>query len=128
MFEMTGKPSTSARAETPAFNLYEAIGGSAACRGLSVAFYARVERDPVLRPLFPGKSFSCAIEAFTAFLVQFLGGPGADAQRRWLLSLRESHLRFKIGRRERDAWIANMVLALDDVPIEEPLRSALLDF
>ena len=109
-------------------NLYEAIGGTAGCRGLSVAFYARVERDPILRPLFPGKSFRCAIEAFAAFLVHFLGGPGDDAQFRWWLSLRESHLRFKIRPRERSAWMANMVLALDDVRIEEPLRSVLLGF
>jgi truncated hemoglobin YjbI len=109
-------------------NLYEAIGGTAGCRGLSAAFYARVARDPVLRPLFPGKSFRCAIEAFAAFLVHFLGGPGDDAQFRWWLSLRESHLRFKIGPNERSAWIANMVLALDDVRIEEPLRSVLLGF
>jgi truncated hemoglobin YjbI len=109
-------------------NLYEAIGGTAGCRGLSAAFYARVASDPVLRPLFPGKSFRCAIEAFAAFLVHFLGGPGDDAQFRWWLSLRESHLRFKIGPNERSAWIANMVLALDDVRIEEPLRSVLLGF
>ena len=36
------------------FNLYQAIGGTVTCRKLSTAFYARVERDPVLRPLFPG--------------------------------------------------------------------------
>jgi truncated hemoglobin YjbI len=109
-------------------DLYEAIGGTAGCRGLSTAFYARVARDPVLRPLFPGKSFRCAIEEFAAFLVHFLGGPGDDAQFRWHLSLRESHLRFKIGPKERTAWIANMRLALDDVRIEEPLCSVLLGF
>ena len=37
------------------FHLYQAIGGTATCRKLSAAFYARVERDPVLRPLFPGE-------------------------------------------------------------------------
>ena len=109
-------------------NLYEAIGGTAGCRGLSMAFYARVERDSVLRPLFPGKTFTCAIEEFAAFLVQFLGGSGDDSQRRWWLSLRESHRRFKIGQNERSAWIANMLLALNDVHIEEPLRSVLLGF
>ncbi|MGO9261529.1 MAG: ankyrin repeat domain-containing protein [Bryobacteraceae bacterium] len=109
-------------------NLYEAIGGKAACRRLSVAFYARVERDPVLRPLFPGKSFKCAIEEFSAFLAQFLGGPDEDAERRWWLSLRESHMRFKIGPRERQAWIANMIQAFEDVQIEEPMRSELLGF
>jgi truncated hemoglobin YjbI len=106
-------------------NLHQAIGGTAACRRLSEAFYARVRRDPVLRPLFPGKTLRCAIEAFTAFLAQFLGGPSEDAQHRWWLSLRESHLRFKIGQKERDAWMKNMVQALDDARVEEPARSAL---
>ena len=108
-------------------DLYQAIGGTATCRKLSAAFYARVERDPVLRPLFPGKTLRCAIEEFAAFMAQFLGGPPEDAQRRWWLSLRESHLRFKIGQRERDAWMKNMLQALDEAPIEEPARSALRD-
>jgi truncated hemoglobin YjbI len=107
---------------------YREIGGNEACRRLAAAFYARVARDPVLRPLFPGKSFRCAIEEFTAFLAQVLGGPGEDSQFRWWLSLRESHLRFKIGPRERAAWMRLMNLALDDAQIEEPLRRDLLRF
>lgn len=106
-------------------DLYQAIGGRAVCRQLSEAFYTRVKRDPVLQPMFPGKSLRCATEAFAAFLAQFLGGPSEDAQERWWLSLRESHLRFKIGSRERQAWMRNMVDALGDVPIEEPVRLAL---
>jgi truncated hemoglobin YjbI len=108
-------------------DLYQAVGGRSACCQLSEAFYARVKRDPVLRPLFPGKSLRCAVEAFAAFLAQFLGGPAEDAQARWWLSLRESHLRFKIGPRERQAWMSNMVEALDDVPLDEPARLALRD-
>lgn len=107
-------------------SLYELIGGMASCRRLSVAFYARVERDPILRPLFPGKSFTCAIEAFTAFLAQFLGGPSEDAQSRWWLSLQESHMRFTIGLEERAAWMSNMVQAFNDVHIGEPVRTELL--
>lgn len=109
-------------------SLYEALGGKAGCRRLAVAFYARVKRDPILRPLFPGKSFTCAIEEFAAFLAQFLGGPSEDSQRRWWLSLRESHLRFQIGFRERKAWLANMAAAFDDVHFAEPLRTELLRF
>jgi truncated hemoglobin YjbI len=109
-------------------DLYQAIGGAAACRKLSLAFYTRVDRDPLLRPLFPGKSLTCAIEEFAAFLAQFLGGPAENTQRRWWLSLRESHLRFKIGRKERDAWMKNMMATLDEAQIEEPVRSALRDF
>ena len=107
-------------------SLYELMGGTASCRRLSVAFYARVEKDPLLRPLFPGKSFKCAIDAFTAFLAQFLGGPGEDAQGRWWLSLHESHMRFKIGQAERAAWMRNMVQAFDDVRIGEQVRAGLL--
>jgi truncated hemoglobin YjbI len=85
-----------------------------------------VGQDPILRPLFPGKTFTCAIKEFAAFLVQFLDGPREDTQSRWWLSLQESHLRFKIGRKERAAWMKNMIQALDDVSIMEPARGALL--
>jgi truncated hemoglobin YjbI len=111
-----------------ASNLYQAVGGRAACRKLSAVFYARVAQDPLLRPLFPGKTLKCAMEEFSVFLAQFLGGPNEDAQRRWWLSLRESHLRFEIGSKERDAWMKNMLRALDDAQIEEPMRSALRAF
>lgn len=108
--------------------LYEAMGGAAACRRLSVAFYARVERDPVLRPFFPAKTFTCAIEAFTAFLIQFLGGPEELTQRRHWLSLRESHAPFRIGERERGAWLSLMAEALEDGAIPEPVRGELWSF
>ncbi len=113
-------------AEKPSVHQY--IGGTAAWRRLAVAFYSRVDRDPLLRPLFPGKTLHCAIEEFTAFLVQLFDGPSVDTQRRWWLSLRESHLRFQIQCQERAAWMENMVNALDDARIEEPLRSALREF
>src|SRR5690349_3432880 len=100
----------------------------AACRRLSESFYARVKRDPVLRPLFPGKTLTCAIEEFAAYLTQLLGGQSAHTQRRWWLSLRESHLRFPIGPRERDAWMTNMIAALDDAEIAEPVRGTLRRF
>ncbi len=126
--ECRAEPPISEQGIMDGFNLYQAIGGAETCRKLSAAFYGRVDRDPLLRPLFPGKTLRCAIEQFTAFLAQFLGGPPEDAQRRWWLSLRESHQRFKIGQKERDAWMKNMRQALDDVPIEEPERTALRDF
>jgi len=107
--------------------LYGALGGRAGCHKLSEMFYARVAQDPILSPLFP-KHLRCAIDAFTAFLVQFLGGPGEHSEPRWWLSLHESHLRFKIGRKERDAWMKCMSKTLDNHPIEEPLRRALRSF
>jgi hemoglobin len=109
-------------------SLHQAVGGTDTWRRLSVAFYSRVDRDPRLRHLFPGKTLHCAVEELTAFLVQLFGGPSGDAQRRWWLSLRESHQRLKIRQEERAAWMENMIGALDDARIEEPLHSALREF
>jgi hemoglobin len=110
-------------------NLYRAIGRTAGCRALATAFYAHVERDPILRPLFPS-TFRCAIEEFSAFLVQFLGGEADDTQGRWWLSLRESHRRFVIGQLERNAWLRAMTATLADESIiaDAAVRSELLEF
>jgi truncated hemoglobin YjbI len=108
-------------------DLYQAIGGMDTCRKLSSAFYARVGKDPLLRPLFPS-SFHCAIPGFALFLAQFLGGPCQYSELRWWLSLRDAHLRFKIGTRERNAWLKLMGKALDDAQIAEPERGALRGF
>jgi hemoglobin len=113
--------------ESTSESIYQAIGGVEGCRKLSAAFYARVARDPLLKPIFP-KSFHCAIPAFAAYLSQFLGGGTEYAERRWYLSLREAHARFKIGPREREAWLRRMSEALDDVQAPAEARAALRGF
>lgn len=110
-------------------SLFDAlVGDTATCLRLAEAFYTRVRRDPVLRPFFPGKTARCAIEQLAAFLVQLLGGPAEDTQARWWLSLRDSHQRFQIGPRERDAWMRHMIAALDDVSIDDSARQVLRRF
>lgn len=111
-----------------AATLLAGLGGEAGCLRLSKAFYARVGRDPVLRPLFPGKSLRCATEEFAAFLIQFLGGDEDRAQFRWWLSLRESHARFQISADQRRAWLGNMRAALDEAVPDESARTALCQF
>jgi truncated hemoglobin YjbI len=108
--------------------LLKAIGGEAGCERLSSEFYARVGKDAVLRPLFPGKTLRCATEEFGAFLIQFLGGDEERAQHRWWLSLRESHARFKITAEQRSAWLKQMQATLDVFPMDEDTRNALRQF
>jgi truncated hemoglobin YjbI len=106
-------------------NLYEVIGGRVKCHELARAFFARVPDDPVLRAVYPA-SLNCAIEGVGTFLVQLLGGPCEYAQeRRATLSLKEAHARFRIGEKEREAWLRNMRLAMGDVRIHEPAQRAL---
>ncbi len=108
--------------------LLESLGAEEGCRRLSTEFYARVGKDPILRPLFPGKSLQCAIQEFAAFLIQFLGGDEEQTQDRWWLSLRESHARFRIGPTERSAWLKQMGEALDTAPLDPAARNVLRQF
>jgi len=109
-------------------SLLDVLGGEAGCKRLSAAFYARVGKDPVLRPLFPGKSLKCAVEEFAAFLIQFLDGDEEQTQRRWWLSLRESHGRFRIGPSERRAWLKHMGATLEATALDEATRKAFRQF
>jgi len=108
--------------------LLDALGGEAGCRRLSAEFYARVGKDPVLRPLFPGNSLRCAAEEFAAFLVQFLDGDEEQAQARWWLSLRESHARFHLGPAQRSAWLKHMGATLEAAQLNEEAKKALGQF
>ena len=102
--------------------IYDAIGGMETCRRLARAFYARVQSDSVLLPVY-GRSLHCVVESLSTFLAQHFGGPCEYSGRRWSLSLYEAHLRFKIGQAERDAWVKDMTLAMEDVGIGEPARA-----
>lgn len=108
--------------------LLDTLGGEAGCNRLSSDFYARVGRDPILRPLFPGKTLRCATEEFAAFLVQFLEGNEENTQSRWWLSLRESHARFQISSAQRGAWLTHMAETLNALPLDESTRVELKDF
>jgi hemoglobin len=88
---MDAEPVSQALISDTRDSLYHALGGRGGCHQLTVAFYAHVEHDPVLRPLYPPILSGCPIKALAAFLTQFLGGPCDYAERRWWLSLREVH-------------------------------------
>lgn len=108
-------------------SIFEALGGIEGCRKLSAAFYARVAADPVLRPVF-GSSFHCAVEALATYIVQLSGGPCLYSPKRWSLSLRESHLRFRIGPAEQEAWMKTMRQAMEETAVPAEAQTALLTF
>jgi truncated hemoglobin YjbI len=98
---------------------------AAACHGFSAAFYARVEQDPLLHPFLP-ESLPCAVEGFAAFLARFLGEPRNPSDPEWLLSPGEARERLLIGHCDREAWLRNIGMALDDRNVEEPVRGCLV--
>ena len=56
----------------------------------------------------------------------WLGSPDPFVEKFGHPRLRARHLPFAIGTRERDQWVACMVLAMEDVGIEEAIRAKLL--
>jgi phosphoglycolate phosphatase len=103
--------------------LFERVGMDA-LRRLAQAFYARIDRDPRLRAMFP-KQLEEPAERQALFVAQFFGGPSEYAKRRGAPRLRMRHAPFAIGRDERDAWMENMRAALDEAGIEGEDRRVL---
>ena len=83
--------------------LYDRVGGRPWFEALVERFYRGVERDPVLRPLYPD-DLSGPRERLTGFLIQYWGGPADYSAARGHPRLRMRHFPFAIGPAERDAW------------------------
>lgn len=111
----------------PEQSIFELAGGAETFRKLSAAFYRRVETDALLRPMYP-KHLKCAEDMLAQFLAQFFGGPADYSALRGHPRLRLRHARFRIGEAERDAWLVNMYAAMDEVGIEEPIRTPMRDY
>ena len=86
---------------------------------LARAFYARVDRDPRIRAMFP-PFLDMAIEHQAKFFIQFFGGPSDYSKERGHPRLRMRHAPFKIDIAARDAWLENMHAAMREVGIPEP--------
>ncbi len=106
---------------------YERIGGEETMRRLVDEFYARVEKDPVLRPLFPEDLEPGKLWQFL-FLSQYFGGPADYMAMRGHPRLRARHMPFAIDRRAQLAWLGHMLEAIDLVGIQEPMRTEMREY
>ena len=110
--------------------MYEAAGGEEAFTLLVQRFYSGVARDPVLRPLYPesAEGLAAAAEHLRLFLIQYWGGPGWYGERRGHPRLRMRHAPFRIGERERVAWLGHMRSAVESLDLPRPVRTAFLEY
>ncbi|MBL8147315.1 MAG: globin [Anaerolineae bacterium] len=111
----------------PQYSIYELVGGEDTIRELVDRFYAHVEADPFLRPLFPDDMEDGKRWQFL-FLCQFFGGPQVYAGERGHPRLRMRHSPYAIGPAERDAWLKHMLAAVDETGIQEPMRTVMRDY
>jgi hemoglobin len=107
--------------------IYERIGGMDTFRRLTDAFYARIEQDPFLRPMFP-KELTRPRERQALFLAEFFGGPAGYTQKHGKTSLVCRHAPFAIGPAEVRAWLGHMFAALDAAGIPEPERAVMRQY
>ena len=100
---------------------YGAIGGSKTVERLVNAFYNRVQKDPDLRPIFPN-DFDEIARKQKKFLTQFLGGPLLYLEEFGPPMLKAKHMPFPINTRRRNAWLACMSGAMDDIGLDGSWR------
>ncbi|MEY2570023.1 MAG: hemoglobin [Acidimicrobiaceae bacterium] len=108
--------------------VYDAVGGTPFFADLVERFYARVEVDGVLRPLYPDADLAAAREHLTGFLVQYWGGPTTYSEERGHPRLRMRHAPFAIGPAERDAWYRAMAASVLEVELDVVIERRLLDY
>jgi hemoglobin len=109
-------------------SFYDAVGGEETFRLLVRRFYAGVAEDEVLRALYPEPDLSGAEERLRMFLVQYWGGPRTYSELRGHPRLRMRHVTFRIGARERDAWLARMRASMDELALSEEQDAMLWDY
>ena len=105
--------------------LFDQIGGSETFDRLVRAFYAGVQTDPVLWPMYPHSDLEGAIHRLSTFLQQYWGGPSTYSQERGHPRLRMRHAAFTVNPTARDHWLAHMRAALDTLELS-PLHDATL--
>lgn len=113
--------------ETKGNSLYERVGGDAFFTSLVDRFYAGIESDALLRPLYP-EDLAPPRRHLALFLGQFWGGPHTYSAERGHPRLRMRHIRFRIGRPEREAWLRHMRHAIEASDASPEDARALMDY
>lgn len=101
--------------------VYDAVGGQPFFDELVERFYARVEADELLRPLYP-EALDAPRARLSGFLAQYWGGPARYSNERGHPRLRLRHAPFAISVHERDAWTECMSHALNSMDIPETIK------
>ena len=108
---------------------YEKIGGDPVVAKLCARFYELMDTVPQfaeLRAMHPA-DLKNSNEKLYMFLSGWMGGPDLFVEKFGHPRLRGRHMPFSIGLQERDQWVACIVLAMEDVGIDEAVRAKLLE-
>ena len=107
--------------------IHARLGGDDPFWRIARAFYARVDRDPRIRAMFPD-DLDEPIRNQAEFLIQYFGGPQTYSLRKGHPRLRMRHATFPIDVAARNAWMEHMLGALEDAAIPEPERALMREY
>lgn len=107
--------------------IFQRLGGAEPFWRIARAFYARIERHPTLRPMFP-EDLQEPIRNQAEFLIQYFGGSQEYSARKGHPRLRMRHMQFRIDAQARDAWLETMRAALGDAAIPVAEREEMLRY
>jgi len=106
----------------PEPSFYDAVGGSAFFAQLVDGFYEGVEKDEVLRPMYPDGDLREARRHLQLFLEQYWGGPNTYQLERGHPRLRMRHADFPVTADARDRWIMHMRNSLSNIDMSGNVR------
>jgi hemoglobin len=101
------------------------MGGEPAIRKLVDHFYDAMETLPEarhIRSLHP-PDLMLSREKLTAFLTGWLGGPKRYSERWGPIRIPAAHAHVPITRADRDAWLACMQIAIDQMDVPDDFRA-----
>ncbi|TVT28802.1 globin [Salinicoccus cyprini] len=103
---------------------YKDIGEEKLHRMIDI-FYGHVSEDARINHLFPDDLTETAYKQ-KLFQTQFLGGPNLYNEQYGHPMLKARHVPFRITPEARDAWLENMAKAMDEVGLEEELKTFIM--
>jgi hemoglobin len=108
-------------------SVHELAGGDEAFFALVERFYALVERDEVLRPVYP-EDLEPGKRALALFLAQYWGGPRTYEQERGHPRLRMRHAPFEVTPSGALRWAHHMAQAVRDMQFHAAVERSLLEY
>ena len=108
---------------------FERLGGEPQVQALVDRFYDLMELEPAYTELraVHGSTLDDARQKLFWFLCGWLGGPDLYQERFGHPRLRQRHMPFAIGIKERDQWVACMDQAMGECAVPHDLRTRLAE-
>ena len=98
--------------------IYTLVGGTNTLERIVDVFYNKIDKDDILRDMFP-QDLEEARKRQLLYFEQIFGGPANYTRVRGRPEMRKRHLPFAIGVPERDRWVKLMMESWDEVGITE---------